>query len=383
MRVFPTLCLTALLFWSGASAQDAPLSGLRLAHLSPDAPLVDLVVDDELVLRDVAFSDVTGYLLLPAGEHEFRVFAHRLPQELEVGLDAAAGTSAGTAAGTGGVSGAPPRASRATRTLEPVTLFVTLEAGAYYTLNYVGFYDPPPVEEERGALSVSVDPDDTVFTLVGPRGYSVTLQGDALQENLVPGGYTVSAQRAGYQSTTYEVEVQPNVTATLSATLQRLQEPSEALEQPDLTTNLRNPGGSWQKVELQLYRDEFLGWPPVAGNTFVRVVHASSIAPAVTVTSATRGGSQSGTGGAAASAASEVALAQGLSFPNTSEYVPVSSGAQTLVVREVESQNAIIEVPGFTLVPGAVYTFYLVADAVDNQLKVITAVDAGMAWRLP
>ena len=367
-------------FWSVASAQDAPLSGLRLAHLSPDAPLVDLVVDDELILRDVAFSDVTGYLLLPAGQHELRVFAHRLPQELEVGLDAAAGTSAGTAAGTGGVSGAPPRASRATRTLEPVTLFVTLEAGAYYTLNYVGFYEPPPVEEERGALSVSVDPDDTIFALVGPRGYNVTLQGDALQENLVPGGYTVSAQRAGYQSTTYEVEVQPNVTTTLSATLQRLQEPSEALEQPDLTTNLRNPGGAWQKVELQLYRDEFLGWPPVAGNTFVRVVHASSIAPAVTVTSALPGGSQAGTGGAGAL---NVTLAQGLSFPNTSEYVPVPSGAQTLVVREVESQNVIIEVPGFTFVPGAVYTLYLVADAVDNQLKVITAVDAGMAWRLP
>ncbi len=373
--MFLTLFLTALLFWSGAFAQDAPLSGLRLAHLSPDAPLVDLVVDDELVLRDVAFSDVTGYLLLPAGRHELRVFAHRLPQELEVGLDAAAGT--------GGVSDAPPRASRATRTLEPVTLFVTLEAGAYYTLNYVGFYEPPPVEEERGALSVNVDPDDTVFTLVGPRGYSVTLQGDALQENLVPGGYTVSAQRAGYQSTTYEVEVQPNVTATLSATLQRLQEPSEALEQPDLTTNLRNPGGSWQKVELQLYRDEFLGWPPIAGNIFVRVVHASSIAPAVTVTSALPGGPRNGTGGAGVPAASGVTLAQGLSFPNTSEYVPVPSGAQTLVVREVESQNIIIEVPGFILVPGAVYTFYLVADAVDNQLKVITAVDAGMAWRLP
>ena len=366
--------------WSAALAQDAPLSGLRLAHLSPDAPLVDLVVDDELVLRDVAFSDVTGYTLLSAGEHEVRVFAHRLPQEIDVGLGVPAGTAG---AATGGGSGAPPRASRATRTLEPVTLFVTLEAGAYYTLNYVGFYEPPPVEAQRGALSISVDPNDTVFTLVGPRGYSVTLQGDALQENLVPGGYTVSAERAGYQSTTYEVEVQPNVTTTLSATLQRLQEPGEALEQPDLTTNLRNPGGTWQKVELQLYRDEFLGWPPVAGNTFVRVVHASSIAPAVSVTSALPGGPQAGTGGAAAPAASGVTLAQGLSFPNTSEYVRVPAGARTLVVREVESRNVIIEVPGLALVPGAVYTLYLVADAVDNQLKVITAVDAGMAWRLP
>ena len=358
------LLLTAVLFWGAALAQDAPLSGLRLAHLSPDAPLVDLVVDDELVLRDVAFSEVTGYLLLPAGEHELRVFAHRLPRELEADLEVTPQSAAG------GATGGAPRAARATRTLEPVTLFVMLEPGAHYTLNYVGFYEPPPVEAQRGALSVNVEPEDAVFTLVGPRGYNVTQQGDQVLEDLVPGGYTVSAQREGYQSATYEVEVQPNVTATLSATLQRLQEPAEALEQPDLTTELRNPSGAWQKVELQLYRDEFLGWPSVAGSTFVRIVHASSIAPAVTVISV---------GGAA----EDVVLAPRLSFPNTSEYVAVPAGEQTLLVREVQTQDVIIEVPGFALVPGGVYTLYLVADAVDNQLKVITAVDAGMAWRLP
>ena len=107
------------------------LSGLRLAHLSYDAPLVDLVLDDELLFRDVAFSNVTGYLLLPAGEHELRVFPHRLPRELESWISTRRPLR-------GGVTGAPPRASRATRTLEPVTLFVTLEPGAYYTLNFRG-----------------------------------------------------------------------------------------------------------------------------------------------------------------------------------------------------------------------------------------------------
>ena len=373
----PVCFFSALTFlWGAALGQDAPLSGLRLAHLSPDAPLVDLVVNDELALRDVAFSSVSGYLLLPAGEHELRVFAHRLPRELEADV-----------AVTGAAEGeAPPlRAARATRTLEPVTLFVTLEPGSYYTLNYVGFYEPPPVEEERGALNVNVEPEDTVFTLVGPRGYNVTLQGDEVLENLVPGSYTVGAERAGYQSATYEVEVQPNVTATLSATLQRLQEPAEALEQPDLTTELRNPGGSWQKVELQLYRDEFLGWPPVAGNTFVRIVHASSIAPAVTVTSLVDASLADGslTNDVSSEAGADVVLAQSLSFPNTSEYVTLPAGESTLRVREVGTGDVILEVPGFTLVPGGVYTLYLVADALDNQLKVITAVDAGMDWRLP
>lgn len=46
---------------------DENVARLRAVHLSPDAPLVDIYVDDDLVAEDVAYLDQTGYLQLPAG----------------------------------------------------------------------------------------------------------------------------------------------------------------------------------------------------------------------------------------------------------------------------------------------------------------------------
>lgn len=52
---------------------DDELAGVRAAHLSPDAPNVDIYVDDEPVLEDVAFGDVSEYLELAAGEYDIQV----------------------------------------------------------------------------------------------------------------------------------------------------------------------------------------------------------------------------------------------------------------------------------------------------------------------
>lgn len=42
---------------------------VRLVHASPDAPAVDILVDDEVVASDVAFKGSSEYLQLPAGDH--------------------------------------------------------------------------------------------------------------------------------------------------------------------------------------------------------------------------------------------------------------------------------------------------------------------------
>lgn len=51
-------------------------TALRMAHLSPDAPEVDLYVDDELVeaLSETSFASVSPYLPLPAGTRNVKVF---------------------------------------------------------------------------------------------------------------------------------------------------------------------------------------------------------------------------------------------------------------------------------------------------------------------
>ena len=46
---------------------------VRAAHLSPDAPNVDVYVDDEPVLEDVAFGDVSDYLELESGSYDVRI----------------------------------------------------------------------------------------------------------------------------------------------------------------------------------------------------------------------------------------------------------------------------------------------------------------------
>lgn len=46
---------------------------VRVAHLSPDAPEVDVRVNGNLVLESVPFTTVSGYLELPGGEYQFEV----------------------------------------------------------------------------------------------------------------------------------------------------------------------------------------------------------------------------------------------------------------------------------------------------------------------
>jgi hypothetical protein len=55
-----------------AAAQGAPAQ-VRIAHFSPDAPAVDVYVNDDRVLSGVAYPTVSRYLELPAGSYELAV----------------------------------------------------------------------------------------------------------------------------------------------------------------------------------------------------------------------------------------------------------------------------------------------------------------------
>jgi hypothetical protein len=60
---------------SMGGGMDGGMSSLRVAHMSPNAPNVDVYVDDSTVLEDVPFGVVSDYLDLAAGDHTVEITA--------------------------------------------------------------------------------------------------------------------------------------------------------------------------------------------------------------------------------------------------------------------------------------------------------------------
>lgn len=60
-------------FVPGALAQSEDMTQIRVAHLSPDAPTVDIWVDGSVALEEVPYEGVSDYLELPAGEHRIQI----------------------------------------------------------------------------------------------------------------------------------------------------------------------------------------------------------------------------------------------------------------------------------------------------------------------
>ena len=65
-----------------ASTPEIPQGGIRVLHLSPDAPNVDVFVNgnDEPAITNLAFGDGTGTIELPAGNYRFDVSATGAPR---------------------------------------------------------------------------------------------------------------------------------------------------------------------------------------------------------------------------------------------------------------------------------------------------------------
>ena len=75
-RILTAMALLTLVLVVAATSFAAEPPGdarVRVAHLSPDAPNVDVWVDGNYAFTDVAFEDITDYATLPAGDYLVQV----------------------------------------------------------------------------------------------------------------------------------------------------------------------------------------------------------------------------------------------------------------------------------------------------------------------
>ncbi|MDF9747226.1 DUF4397 domain-containing protein [Natrinema salsiterrestre] len=82
---------------------DSAVSGaaVRVAHFSPDAPNVDVYVDDNRVLADVAYGDVTPYLEIEPGTYAVTITAAGDPETVAFEGDVTFGAAFYTVAAIG------------------------------------------------------------------------------------------------------------------------------------------------------------------------------------------------------------------------------------------------------------------------------------------
>lgn len=87
--------IAALLLAQASASAQSPTGRVRVMHASPDTPAVDIFVDGAKAVTALAFPKDTGYVALPAGTHNVKVFVS--PSDgtgtpaLEANLNVAAG----------------------------------------------------------------------------------------------------------------------------------------------------------------------------------------------------------------------------------------------------------------------------------------------------
>lgn len=99
----------ATLAFGATTAEAQPTAQVRVVHMSPDAPAVDVLVDNQRAIADLAFKSATDYASLPAGQRNVKVTAAGDSQTavIEANLPLQAGQSL-TAVATGRLADIAP-----------------------------------------------------------------------------------------------------------------------------------------------------------------------------------------------------------------------------------------------------------------------------------
>ncbi|MGQ9887658.1 MAG: fasciclin domain-containing protein [Aggregatilineales bacterium] len=158
-----------------AMAQDGSSVRIRVAHFSPDTPAVDVFVNGDAAITELAFPTVTDWIELPAGTYEIAV------APAGAGIGAAAIGPANFDLPAGGWITVAAVGSLGRGTLKPAVLvedYTRLDAGQSRVTVFHGIEGVPPVDVlANGATAVqvlgfpgSLGSNDGKFALTVPAG---------------------------------------------------------------------------------------------------------------------------------------------------------------------------------------------------------------------
>ena len=328
---------------TAAGADGAARGGLRIAHLAPEGPSVDVLVDGEAIAEDLAPSTVSAYVFVQPGDRAVEV----------VFRDAAEGGEAAPAdvdpAMDAGV--APPAPDPAGQA------------------DAVGPEDPPA--PDGGAGGSENAPDDQPPATAGPP----TQEAPLLER-------TVSLEAGSY------------ATLVLSPPPAEAAQEQDAEQQADAAAGADGapPAEVAAPVTLEgAVVQDGLRQLPRAGEAMVRVVHGAPRIGALSVVHAFRpedvpqesegsdaASDEGGDGRQGPRPIEGEALADGLSAGETAEYAPVQAGMHHL---QVQTQDGVVAVDlqEMRFESGLVYTLYLAATQDGADVVLTTAVDAGVS----
>lgn len=106
-RLAPLVAAAGLLMALAGPTVAADSAKVRVLHASPDAPAVDIYVDDTVVdaLTNVPFGTISDYLPIPAGDHNVKVYATGTTSDPVIDADVTVSAGASyTVAATGAVA---------------------------------------------------------------------------------------------------------------------------------------------------------------------------------------------------------------------------------------------------------------------------------------
>lgn len=317
------ILLTGMLAACGSTTDPKPQANLRVMHASPDAGLIDILLDNKKILRNFSYKDAIGFNQVDAGARNLKA-------------DTVITTT-------------KPTATTLLNTTQ------NLAEGRYYTViaaNTAAALEPIVIDEDGSApaagqlrlrvvhaapaapavdIYVATSQDITSATPTVPNAAFKSIS-SALE--IAAGKYFIRATEAGTKNIVFdsgEVTLSEGSNLTLVAVAQ-----SGAKSPISLVILSRS---------FAVPRSEF-----VDINAQIRVVHASPDAPAVDAVLA------------------DAPIATGLAYGLSSAYAPAKAGPSVMKINNVATTTPVVSVTNNLILSGsASYSLFLMGPAASAQ----------------